>query len=132
MADLTVRLFLDTDGESVLSFNNYDIVSVIPNTVIVTVDETVLDAHMEDNFESSYFREGQLVQDATEMSDKQDIEDWTLELAEINTWIRDTQDIVTQEYLGEILNTDQVFVDYLAERAIKLARKVELEGYLGL
>ena len=132
MAIQTIRLWLGLDGERIHGYTDVDIVGVKPDSVIVSVEMNDFQVHIDQGFVNSFWRSNALVIDTTEQDSIDNTNSWTTELFNINKWFIDNQDIVTQQYLGEILHTDQVYIDYIAERAIKKARKAELEGYLGI
>ena len=132
MADVTVRIWLADDDYKAVSYTDVDIVGEKPHSVIMTIDDAVLQTHIDDAFLHSFYSGGSLIIDTAPETTRQNINDWSYELDQVNAWFIQNNDIVIQEYLGEILNTDQVYLDYIAERAIKIARKAELEGYLGI
>ena len=58
------------------------------------------------------------------------INSYKQEMASIKGWLNSTDYIINKHILGEYTNTDTRWVNYLAERKLKLARYNELESFL--
>jgi len=94
-----------------------------PNSVEYKADE---------NFETYLFSKiGKLLYINGEIIEEVNHVDLNIELFELKNWLSENDYVINKFILGEYLPTDQKWINYLEQRAIKLKRINEIEVIIG-